>query len=62
MIEAILGLVQLGISVLGETVKGNPTNLEQSLLEMAQKSVAAYEAQTGKPIDASLLHPIDPVV
>lgn len=58
---AILELVQLGISILGETVKGNPTNLEQALLDLSRKSIAAYEAQTGKPIDPALLNPIDPI-
>lgn len=60
-IDLILELVGLGISVLGSTIKGNPTNLEQSLLAIAQKGVAAYEAQTGKAIDPALLKRIDPV-
>lgn len=60
-IDMILELIGAGVQLLGATVKGNPTNLEASLLAIAQKGVAAYEAQTGKPIDPSLLRPIDPV-
>lgn len=60
-LQAVLEIVQLGITVLGEEVKGNPTNIEQALLDLVQKSVGAYEAQTGKPIDPTLIRPIDPL-
>jgi len=29
--------------------------------KLIQKGVAAYESQSGKPIDVSLLHKIDPI-
>lgn len=60
-LQAVLEIAQLAIIILGEEAKGNPTNIEQALLDMAQKSVAGYEAQAGKPIDPTLLHPIEPI-
>lgn len=60
-LDAVFAIVQLGITILAEEARGNPTNLEQSLLDMAKKGVAAYEAQSGKPIDPALLHEIEPV-
>lgn len=54
-------MLKVGIDILGGLYAGNPTQLEQALLSMVQKSVQAYEAQTGKPIDPTLLKPIEPV-
>lgn len=58
-IELILELIGLGVSAAGQFVKGNPTQLEQSLLAIVQKGVSAYEQHTGKPIDPSLIRPIE---
>lgn len=54
-------LAQLAVNLLGAVLKGNPTVIEQSLLDLVKAGHNAYEQQTGKPIDSSLIHPIDPI-
>lgn len=44
----------------------NPTgesanNLASALIQIVQKAMQAYEAQTGKPIDPTLLKPFTPI-
>jgi len=36
-------------------------NIADLLVKIAQRASAAYEAQTGSPIDPTLLKPIDPI-
>ena len=60
-LELILNMVGIGIQVLGSTIKGNPTNLEEAILKMVQQGHAAYKAQTGKEIDPSTIKPIEHV-
>lgn len=36
-------------------------NVAEALIRIAQKANAAHIAETGKPIDATLLHQIEPV-
>lgn len=60
-LDQILSVLKVGIDILGGLYAGNPTSLEQALLSMVQKSVSAYEAQTGKAIDPSLIKPIEHV-
>ena len=60
-LAVIMELVQLAIDAANALIKGNPTDLEQSLLNLVMKGNAAYEAQVGRPIDPSLIRPIDPI-
>jgi hypothetical protein len=60
-IDLILEILALGIQAAGALFKGNPTAVEQAILGIVQKGYAAYEAQTGKPLDPSLIKPIPPL-
>lgn len=60
-LDRLLDLASLVITALGLAIKGNPTELEQALLAIARASVGAYEGQVGKPIDPSLIKPIEPL-
>lgn len=59
--DQIFELIQLGINVLGAFLKGNPTALEQAILDLTLAGHKAYQLQAGKPIDPTLLQPIDPL-
>lgn len=60
-IDLGIELAQLVISLLATILKGNPTAIEQSILDIVKKGYSAYEQQTGKPLDASLIQPIPPI-
>ncbi len=54
-------LAQLVISLLAILLKGNPTDIENAILAVVRKGYEVYIAQTGKPIDPSLIQPIPPI-
>jgi hypothetical protein len=43
----------------GDASAGN--NVAQALITIVQKAMLAYQAQTGKPIDPTLLRPFEPL-
>ena len=49
------------ITLLGKLIKGNPTEIEQAALAVVQSSATIYQAQVGKPIDPTLITPIQSV-
>lgn len=56
-----LELASLVISLLSMLVKGNPTDIENAILAIVKKGYAAYETQTGRAIDPTLIQPIPPI-
>ena len=60
-IDLGLELAQLVIGLLATILKGNPTAIEQAILAIVQKGYDAYQAQTGRALDPSLIKPIDPL-
>lgn len=60
-VDLALELAQLVISLLASIFKKNPTQIEQNIIDIIKKGYEAYEEQTGKPIDPSLITPIDPI-
>ena len=56
-----LQLAELVIALLATLLKGNPTDIENAILAIVRKGYQAYYAQTGKPIDPSLIQPIPPI-
>ena len=60
-LDLILTIVQIGINAASTLVKGNPTGVEQAILDIVKKGYEAYESHTGKPIDSSLIKPIEPL-
>jgi hypothetical protein len=64
LLNEILAILAIGANV-AQTVPNADVQagsaIAAALLQIAQKSIGAYEAQTGQPIDLALLHPIDPV-
>ena len=64
MVEAIITLLGLAVQAWQTQATGgakNTADLAEILLQIAQKANRAYTDQTGKPIDPSLLKPIDPL-
>lgn len=59
MIDKLLGIVDTILEAGKGLIPGDEYAL--MVLGIVQKGVAAYEAQTGKPIDPTLLRPIDPI-
>lgn len=49
------------VSILGIPAASPGAALADYFLKIAQAAVKAHEATTGKPLDLSLLHKIDPV-
>lgn len=39
----------------------NANNLASALITIVQKAMLAYQAQTGQPIDPTLLKPFEPI-
>ena len=60
-IDLGIELAQLVIGLLATILKGNPTAIEQAILDVVSKGYEAYEAQVGKPLDPSLIQPIPPL-
>lgn len=61
-ISLILDLIVMSVSLVRQIQTGQTqTGLEQQLLALVQTGIKAYEAETGKPIEPTLLKPIDEV-
>ena len=60
-IDLLLEILQIAIQAASGLIKGNPTGIEQAILDIVSKGYAAYEAQTGKPLDPDLIKPIPPL-
>lgn len=58
-IDSILAIIDAVLGAAGNLIPGG--QLASVLLAIVQKGVTAYEAHTGKPIDSSLIRPIDPL-
>lgn len=64
LLDEILTILEIAASTarsLNDPAIAGAGAIADSLLRIAQKAVAAHEAQTGQPIDLGLLHPIEPV-
>lgn len=63
LILEILGIASSAAqSFLTTTPTGtNANNLASALISIVQKAMLAYQAQTGQPIDPTLLKPYEPI-
>lgn len=63
-LDEILSILRIGAgvaqSINNKDVQGGAM-IAGAWLLIVQKSVAALEAHTGKPVDLALLHPIEPL-
>lgn len=59
MFDKILNAVDVALAAAGTLLPG--AMFADLLVKLIQKGASAYEQQTGKPIDASLLKSIDPI-
>lgn len=59
VVDTVLSLLDAILSAAGTLIPGG--QLADLLLKIIQRGVTAYESQTGKPIDPTLLKPIDPI-
>jgi hypothetical protein len=63
-LEMILGIIGLAVNAWQSKATGGAAETAEYtglLVEIARKANQAHLAETGKPIDPSLLHPIQPV-
>jgi len=63
-LQYILEIIQIAgpiASAAGGGTTAADINIAESLVAIAQKANAAYQAQVGKPIDPSLLQPFTPL-
>ena len=63
MINLIISIVQIALQILTSQLGGNnqSANVAQSLVDIVNKAMQAYQQQTGKPIDPDLIKPYEPI-
>lgn len=63
-LQNLLNLLSIVAGAVADTASGKVSDageIAEYMLRIANASIAAYEAQTGKPIDPTLLHPEAPI-
>jgi len=63
-LQNLLNLLSIVAGAVADTASGKLSDageIAEYMLRIANASIAAYEAQTGKPIDPTLLHPEAPI-
>ena len=65
VLQEILGILAIGAQTAATVAGGGEVaagaNIATALITIAQKAIAAHEAQTGQPIDPTLLKPFTPL-
>jgi hypothetical protein len=64
-LQALLNLLQIVSGAIADTAGGKVSadaEIAEYFLQIAKASSAAYQAQTGQPIDPALLHSETPIV
>jgi hypothetical protein len=59
VVDTVLALLDSILAAAGSLIPGG--QLADLLVKIIQRGVTAYEDHTGKPIDPSLLKPINPI-
>ena len=60
----LLNILSIAAGAVADTASGKVSDageIAEYILRIANVSIAAYEAQTGKPIDPTLLHREEPI-
>jgi len=63
-LQNLLNLLQIVTGALADTAGGKVSadaEIAEYFLQIARASAAAYQAQTGQPIDPTLLHKEEPI-
>lgn len=63
-LQNLLNILGIVAGAVADTTTGKVSDageIAEYMLRIANASIAAYEAQTGKPIDPTLLHPEAPI-
>ena len=64
ILTIILGYLQLAAQIAAQAAPGEvgqDAAIANTLIAIAQAAIAAHTAQTGEPLDLSLIAPIDPL-
>ena len=61
MTELILQILVSAVNILNARVSNPTANIAGDLVSIAAKVVAAYQKETGKPLDVSLIQPYEPI-
>ena len=62
--DLVFEILELGVSLVREVATNNSKDnlsLEETLIELAQRTDQAYEDHTGQPLDPSLIRNEDPI-
>jgi hypothetical protein len=62
MIDIVLMIIQTALNVATNQVSGNQVlSLADAMVDIIAKAKAAYEAETGQPLDVSKIKPLVPI-
>jgi len=61
--DLIILIIQTALAILQQQLGGSagPTGSAQALLDIIAKAKAAYERETGQPIDVAAIKPYEPI-
>ena len=63
-LQQLLNILSIAAGAVADTASGKVSDIgeiAEYMLRIANASISAYEAQTGKPIDPTLLHKEEPI-